>query len=155
MNDTADLGTPLCGAALNGHAEIVRLPLGGGADDMNCQESALEYAAVGGRVAIVRLHRGASPNAGIVAGGLLPATLSDCRIPENRQANCCLLIENGADVNGCHPEQGSALAIAYGLEDLVLLMLEREADANSFAGRKVYFGTCLWIAERSGSSRVV
>lgn len=47
------------------------------------------------------------------------------------------------------------MACGLGLHDLVLLMVERGADVNSFGGRRVYIGTCLQIAARLGFGHLV
>jgi ankyrin repeat protein len=142
-------------ASYSGHETIVKMLLAESADP-NSQgglfNTALQAAAYRGRTKIldILLQHGARINA---VGGRFDSALSAASWSGHLEP-VRLLLRRGANVNLQGPQLGTALQAAaldgHGVEELLRVLIEAEADVNIVAGGDLWFGTALQAAAMSG-----
>ena len=136
VNASQGMHTALKLAAQEGHADMVRLLLGAGADvDAGTKEdggwTALMFAAMEGRVDIAKilLDAGAHINAVRETGELKGWTALMSAILEEHEEMVAFLIAAGADINATDSDGFSALALARKTENSAIIsMLEAATD---------------------------
>ena len=149
-------GSAMYAAAVQGHGNILRILVQGGAevnvlgpgDGYNALFAALESGSIDALQVLV--DAGADVN----HGAWDYKNLLYLAAAENNSGLIRTFVKGGADVNAASGERGNAIQVAsmMGYEDTVRILVEGGADVNNYEG---YYGSALYLASAQGHKKVV